>query len=59
MWWVDPPAHLGPGRSEEAGQHEQAAAALAACGGGAGILREERAVAVGDEELEGGAEVLL
>ena len=59
MWGIDPPAHLGSGRSEEAGQREQAAAALAACGGGAGSLGEERAVAVGDEELEGDAEALL
>ena len=42
MWGIDPPAHLGPGRSEEADQREQAAAALAACGGGA-VSREEEA----------------
>ena len=59
MWRFDPPAHLGLRRGEEAGQREQAAAALAACGGGAGSLGEERAVAVGDEKLEGDAEALL
>ena len=48
MWGIDPPAHLGSGRSEEAGQREQAAAALAACGGGAGNLGEEWASVVGD-----------
>ena len=41
MWGIDPPAHLGSGRSEEAGQREQAAAALAACGGGTESCEEE------------------
>ena len=41
MWGIDPPAHLGSGRSEEAGQREQAAAALVACGGGAVCCEEE------------------
>ena len=59
MWRFDPPAHLGLRRGEEAGQWEQAAAALAACGGGAGSLGEERAMAVGDEGLEGDAGAYL
>ena len=42
MWGIDSPAHLGSGRSEEAGQREQAAAALAACGGGAVSCEERR-----------------
>ena len=42
MWGIDPPAHLGPGRSEEADQREQAAAALAACGGGTVSCEERR-----------------
>ena len=41
MWGIDSPTHLGPGRSEEAGQREQAAAALAACGSGAESCEEE------------------
>ena len=41
------------------GRREQAAAALAACGGGAGSLGEERAMAVGDEGLEGDAGAYL
>ena len=59
MWRFDSPAYLGLRRSEEVGQWKQAAAALAACGGGAGSLREERAVTVGDEKLEGDVEALL
>ena len=59
MWRFHPPAHLGLRRGEEAGQREQAAAALAACGGGAGSFGAKRAVAVRDEELEGDAEALL
>ena len=51
MWGIDSPAHLGSGRSEEAGQREQAAVALAACGGGAGSLGEERAVRSGMRSL--------
>ena len=53
MWGIDPPAHLGPGRSEEAGQREQAAAALRA-------VRRRRA-GVGEVEvgLEAGLGSLL
>ena len=50
---IDPRPHLGLGWRVEAGRWEQAAAALAACGGGTGSLGEERAMAVGDEGLEG------
>jgi len=53
------PSHLVLRRGEEAGQREQAAAALAVCGGGAGSLGEERAMVVGDEGLEGDAGVYL
>ena len=59
VWRFDSPTYLGLRRGEEAGQRKQAAAALATCGGGAGSLGEERAVAVGDEKLEGDAEALL
>ena len=57
---VDSLPHLGRGWRVEAGRREQAAAAaLAACGGGAGSLGEERAMAVGDEGLEGDARAYL
>ena len=59
MWRFDSPSHLGLKHGEEVGQREQAAAALAVCGGGTGSLGEERAVAVGDEKFEGDAEALL
>ena len=56
---VDSLPHLGRGWRVEAGRREQVAAALAACGGGAGSLGEERAMAVGDEGLEGDAGAYL
>ena len=46
MWRFDPPTHLGLGRGEEAGQREQAAAALVERGGGAGAKEGKLAVAV-------------
>ena len=39
---INSPAHLGLGRGEEAGQREQAAAALGGSGGGARELGENR-----------------
>ena len=56
---VDSPPHLGRGWRIEVGRREQAAAALVACGGGTGSLGEERAMAVGDEGLEGDAGAYL
>ena len=45
---ADSRPHLGRGWRVEVGRREQAAAALAACGGGAGDLGEEWASVVGD-----------
>ena len=39
MWGIDPPTHLGPGRSEEAGRRGPAAAARAGGGGATGAGR--------------------